>query len=131
MLVHAYLVSGTVPADEREAVPAGADGRYGCDHAHHDEGHRRFQSTEGTVREGQDQLDGCAEVKYVYVTKHHILEEKSAYRVSAKRGDAKHTMPDEIARQFRIISKKMLASGTDIWIDSNEDLQIVNTQKAV
>lgn len=77
------------------------------------------------------QLDGCAEVKYVYVTKHHILEEKSAYRVSAKRGDAKHTMPDEIARQFRIISKKMLASGTDIWIDPNEDLQIVNTQKAV
>ncbi len=77
------------------------------------------------------QLGGCAEVKYVYVTRHHILEERSAYRVSSKRGDAKHTMPEEIARQFRIISKKMLASGTEIWVDPNDDLQTVNAEKAV
>ena len=77
------------------------------------------------------QLDGCAEVKYVYVTRHHILEERSAYRVSAKRGDAKHTLPEEIARQFRIISKKMRGSGTEIWIDPIEDLQTVNVGKAV
>ena len=77
------------------------------------------------------QLDGCAEVKYVYVTRHHILEEKSDYRASAKRGNTKHTMPKEIAHQFGIISKKMLASGTEIWVDPNEDLQMVNTGKAV
>lgn len=77
------------------------------------------------------QLDGCAEVKYVYVTRHHILEERSAFRVSAKRQNAEYTMPKEIARQFCVIDKKMRASGTEIWIDPNEDLQTVNVKKAV
>ncbi len=71
-----------------------------------------------------------ATVKYVYVAKHHILEELSSYRRAAKRGNAKHAMPLEIARQFRIIHNKMLASGTEIWIDLNEDLQAVNTKTA-
>ena len=69
-----------------------------------------------------------AEVRYVYVTRHHILEERSSYRIAAKRGDARHSMPEEIARQFRIIGKKMLATGTEIWIDPNEDLQSVNAK---
>ncbi len=76
------------------------------------------------------QPDDSTEVRYVYVTRHHILEERASYRIAAKRGEARHTMPEEIARQFRIISKKMLASGTKIWIDPNENLQSVNVKTA-
>ncbi len=77
------------------------------------------------------QLDGYDGVKYVYATRHHILEERSAYRASAKRQNAEYTMPEEIARQFRVIDLKMRASGTEIWIDPNEKLQIVNIKRAV
>ena len=77
------------------------------------------------------QLSGCPEVKYVYAAKHHILEETAAYRTAAKRGNSMYTMPEEIARQFSIIRQKMRASGTDIWVDHDEDSQGINTKRAV
>ena len=76
------------------------------------------------------QLDGYPGVKYVYAARHHILEETAAYRVSAKRGDARHTMPEEIDRQFNVIRQKMLASGSEIWVDPSYDLRNINTENA-
>ena len=77
------------------------------------------------------QLSGSPEVKYVYAAKHHILEEMASYKTAAKREDTMYTMPEEIARQFRIIRQKMYASGTEIWVATDEDSCGINTRKAV
>ena len=77
------------------------------------------------------QLDGSAEVRYVYAAKHHIFEERSAYRAAAKRHEGKCVMPKEIDRQFRIIHRKMIASGSQVWVNRDEISQYVYTKLAI
>ena len=75
LLVFADMVSGTVPADERPPVPAGAEGQHRCGHAHRDQRHGRFQSAESAGRKGSDSggADRCGESRGEAMTGYQAL----------------------------------------------------------
>ena len=64
------------------------------------------------------QLSGHADVKYVYITYHHITEECLSYTAATKARGKKIRLPSDIARQFQSAKKQMRDSGTGFWIDS-------------
>lgn len=75
------------------------------------------------------QLDGMAEVKYVYIAKHHVLEEISGYRQASKLRGEDFKPSNGILRQFKRARGEMLAKGCQIWVDVNEVPYRAVTQK--
>ena len=66
------------------------------------------------------QLDGTSEVKYVYIAKHHVLEEISGYRNASKLRSEDFKPSKDILRQFKRARGEMLAKGCQVWVDVNE-----------
>ncbi len=66
------------------------------------------------------QREKSPDVKYVYLTKHHLLEEVSGYKKASKARGITVVLPRSIARQFKVALFKMRAAGTEIWIDPKE-----------
>ena len=59
-------------------------------------------------------LSGSSEVKYVYMTRYHILEEVYSYRAASKLRNATVKLPADIQKQFAYALKHM---DGNIWID--------------
>ncbi len=66
------------------------------------------------------QLADCPCAKYVYLTRHHLLEEVSGYRAASKARGIRVALPKSIAQQFKVALFKMRAAGSEIWIDPKE-----------
>ena len=57
-------------------------------------------------------------VKYVYISKRHIIEEIRSYRTAAALRHTKIALPPQIMRQFLTAYKFMKARGCDVWTES-------------
>lgn len=66
------------------------------------------------------QLDGMAEVKYVYIAKHHVFEEISSYRQASKLRSEDFKPSNGILQQFKCARWEMLAKGCQVWVDTDE-----------
>ena len=59
-------------------------------------------------------LSGSSEVKYVYMTRYHILEEVYSYKAASKLRNTQVKLPADIQKQFAYALKHMVGN---IWVD--------------
>ena len=64
-------------------------------------------------------LNEC-DVRYVYMTKHHINCERASYSCSSKREE----LPEDTARAFRHAEECMKQDKTTMWIDDEYTIYI-------
>lgn len=62
-------------------------------------------------------LPETGDVRYLYVTRHHIHEETYSYKKASELRDTHVQLPGVIAAQFRNVLNRMRLQGTHIWID--------------
>ena len=59
-------------------------------------------------------LSGQTDVRYVYITKYHILEEVYSYKAASKLRNIQVKLPGDIQKQFAYALKHM---NGNIWVD--------------
>ena len=65
----------------------------------------------------------CDDVEYLYLTRHHIVEETMSYRELKKYRQDPPELPGHIRKQFRTAVSAMKAGGQNIWFSkAAEDL---------
>jgi len=59
------------------------------------------------------------ELHYVYLTWHHIIEERRSYREAAGQpGAIKPVLPEDIAEQFKLVQAYLKENKTAVWVKS-------------
>ena len=58
------------------------------------------------------------DVKYIYVTRNHILKERLSYTVASILRFSRKKLPDDVDREFRKAERAMKKNGGHYWVEN-------------
>lgn len=60
---------------------------------------------------------GESDIRYVYISKHHIYEEQGAFSAAAKARGIRSQIPRDVLDNFRVARKYMAYKGRHYWVE--------------